>query len=81
MNQVTVTNLTELPYAMEEAINRLRVNVGFLGEDIRKVMIISTFPDEGKSLVALQPWRQMAEAGIPAARAIVESLTAKYPLD
>ena len=66
MNQVTVTNLTELPYAMEEAINRLRVNVGFLGEDIRKVMIISTFPDEGKSLVALQLWRQMAEAGIPA---------------
>ena len=66
MNQVTVTNMTELPYAMEEAINRLRVNVGFLGEDIRKVMIISTFPDEGKSLVALQLWRQMAEAGIPA---------------
>ena len=64
MNQVTVTNLTELPYAMEEAVNRLRVNVGFLGEDIRKVMIISTFPDEGKSLVALQLWRQMAEAGI-----------------
>ncbi len=64
MNQVTVTNLTELPYAMEEAVNRLRVNVGFLGEDIRKIMIISTFPNEGKSLVALQLWRQMSEAGI-----------------
>ena len=64
MKQVTVTNLTELPYAMEEAVNRLRVNVGFLGEDIRKIMIISTFPNEGKSLVALQLWRQMSEAGI-----------------
>ena len=64
MNQVTVANLTELPYAMEEAVNRLRVNVGFLGEDIKKIMIISSFPNEGKSLVALQLWRQMAEAGI-----------------
>ena len=66
MIKVNITDLQELPYAMEEAINRLRVNIGFLGSDIRKIMVISTFPNEGKSLVTLQLWRQMAEAGIPA---------------
>lgn len=64
MNTVTIGNLGELPYAMEEAVNRLRVNIGFLGTDIKKIMVISTFPNEGKSLVSIQLWRQMAEAGI-----------------
>ena len=65
MNKVNVGNMPELPYAMEEAVNRLRVNISFLGTDIRKIMIISTMPDEGKSFVAMQLWRQMAEAGTP----------------
>lgn len=65
MNNVVVDNIGELPYAMEEAVNRLRVNIGFLGTDIKKIMVISTFPNEGKSLVTIQLWRQMAEAGIP----------------
>ena len=65
MKTVTISNLQELPYAMEEAVNRLRVNIGFLGSDIRKIMVISSFPNEGKSLVSMQLWRQMAEAGIP----------------
>lgn len=65
--KATVGNMPELPYAIEEAVNRLRVNVGFLGEDIRKIMVISTTPDEGKSFVAMQLWRQLAEAGTPTA--------------
>ena len=65
MKTVTLSNLQELPYAMEEAVNRLRVNIGFLGSDIRKIMVISSFPNEGKSLVSMQLWRQMAGAGIP----------------
>lgn len=64
MRTVTVGNLQELPYAMEEAMNRLRVNIGFLGDDVRKIMVISTFPNEGKSLVTIELWRQMAQAGI-----------------
>lgn len=63
-NQVTVGNMPELPYAMEEAVNRLRVNMSFLGTDVRKIMVISSMPDEGKSFVAIQIWRQMAAAGI-----------------
>lgn len=58
-----IGNMPELPYSVEEAINGLRINIGFLGSDIRKIMIISTMPDEGKSFVAIQLWRQMAESG------------------
>lgn len=60
-----IGNMPELPYSVEEAINGLRINIGFLGNDIKKIMIISTMPDEGKSFVAIQLWRQMAESGTP----------------
>ena len=53
----------ELPYSIEEAINRLRINVSFLGSNIRKIMIISSEPNEGKSFVAMSLWKQMALAG------------------
>lgn len=65
MKTVTVKNMPELPYAMEEAINRLRINISFLGTDIRKIMVISTMPNEGKSFVAMQLWHQIAQAGTP----------------
>lgn len=60
----TIGNMPALPYAIEEAISRLRVNVSFQGNDIRKIMLISTMPDEGKSFISIQLWRQLAEAGI-----------------
>lgn len=63
-NRATVQNMPKLPYAIEEALNRLRVNVSFLGSNVKKIMIISSAPDEGKSFVAMQLWRQMAEAGV-----------------
>jgi len=53
----------ELPYSVEEAINRLRINVSFFGSDVRKIMVISSEPNEGKSFVAMSLWRQMALAG------------------
>ena len=62
-NRATVQNMPKLPYAVEEALNRLRVNVSFLGSKVKKIMVISSAPDEGKSFIAMQLWRQMAEAG------------------
>ena len=53
----------ELPYSVEEAVNRLRINVSFFGSDIRKIMIVSSEPNEGKSFIAMHLWRQMALAG------------------
>ncbi|WP_029322977.1 CpsD/CapB family tyrosine-protein kinase [Butyrivibrio sp. AE3004] len=63
MNKLIINNNPELPYAMEEALNSLRVNIGFLGKDIRKIMVISSTPNEGKSFVAMQLFRQFAQAG------------------
>ena len=53
----------KLPYSIEEAMNRLRINISFLGSDIRKIMVISSEPNEGKSFVAMSLWMQMASAG------------------
>ncbi len=53
----------EIPYAIEEAVNRLRINISFLGSDIRKILLISSEPNEGKSFVAMNLWSQMARAG------------------
>ncbi len=53
----------EVPYAIEEAVNRLRINISFLGSDIKKILIISSEPNEGKSFVAMNLWSQMARAG------------------
>ena len=64
MRELKLERLQELPYAMEEAVNRLRVNIGFLGKNIKKIMVVSAMPNEGKSLVCMHLWRQMAESGV-----------------
>jgi capsular exopolysaccharide synthesis family protein len=56
-------NIPELPYAAEEALNRLRVNVKFSGKEIRTILIISSVPNEGKSHVTVYLWKMLAEAG------------------
>ncbi len=52
-----------MPYSIEEAINRLRINISFLGGDVKKIMIVSSEPNEGKSFLAMNLWKQMAMAG------------------
>ena len=46
----------ELPYAVEEAMNRLRINIKFCGKNTRKILITSSMPNEGKSSVAINLW-------------------------
>lgn len=58
-------NIPALPYAVEEAMNRLRVNIKFCGKNTKKILIISSVPNEGKSTVAVQLWKMLAEAGFP----------------
>ena len=53
----------QLPYSVQEAVNRLRINISFTGSDMRKIMIVSSEPNEGKSFIAINLWNQMAEAG------------------
>jgi capsular exopolysaccharide synthesis family protein len=63
MKRVDLENMPELPYAVEEALNRLRINTSFFGSEIKKIMIVSSEPNEGKSFVAFNLWRQMAASG------------------
>ncbi|MBQ3300834.1 MAG: CpsD/CapB family tyrosine-protein kinase [Eggerthellaceae bacterium] len=63
INTIVFGLTPQLPYSVEEAINRLRINISFLGSDVRKIMIISSEPNEGKSFVAMNLWNQIAEAG------------------
>ena len=63
LNNIIFGNTPQLPYSVEEAINRLRINISFLGSDVRRIMIVSSDPNEGKSFLAMNLWNQMAEAG------------------
>ena len=63
LNTVTFGVKPVLPYSLEEAINRLRINISFLGKNTKKIMIISSEPNEGKSFVSMNLWQQMGRAG------------------
>ena len=56
-------DLPELPYAVEEALNRLRINIKFCGKNTKIILVVSSTPNEGKSFVSVQLWRMLAEAG------------------
>ena len=56
MSTINVT-LPDLPYAVEEALNRLRVNIKFCGKNTKKILIASSVENEGKTM--------LAEAGFP----------------
>ena len=58
-------NIRALPYAVEEAMNRLRVNIKFCGKNTKKILVISSVPNEGKSTVSVHLWKMLAEAGFP----------------
>ena len=55
MNQLNV-NLPELPYAVSEAMNRLRINIKFCGKNTRKILLTSCQPNEGKSTISSYLW-------------------------
>ncbi len=63
MNIIQLNKLPNLPFNVEEAINQLRINIGFSGVNVKVIMVTSTTPNEGKSFISLQLWRQMAELG------------------
>lgn len=64
MNQINV-QFQDMPYAIEEAMNRLRINIKFCGKNTKKILLTSSTPNEGKSTIATNLWKMMAEAGFP----------------
>ena len=63
MKHIEITCPSELDYAAREALNRLRVNFSFCGDQFKKVVITSSLPDEGKSFVTINLAILLAEAG------------------
>lgn len=53
----------ELPYAVEQSLKRLQINVAFSGYDTKRILITSSVPNEGKSLISVQLWKMLAESG------------------
>ena len=62
MKTLTLKSLETLPYATEEALNRLRINFNFCGDKYKKVLVTSSVPGEGKSFIAANLWRMLAES-------------------
>lgn len=60
-----IMKVPNLPFALEEAMNKLRVNIKFCGKNIKKILIISSVPNEGKSFISVQLWKMLADAGFP----------------
>lgn len=65
MKTLELSKIPEMPFDVTEALNQLRINLGFCGEHIKKIMVTSSVPNEGKSFVTLQLWKMMAEVGQP----------------
>lgn len=63
MKSLTINNFSELPFDVAEAINQLRVNLSFTDANIKKIVVTSSIPNEGKSFLALCLWRAMAQTG------------------
>ena len=66
MNKIEINKLPELSWEVSEAVNQLRVNLSFCGSDVKTIMVTSSTPNEGKSFVAMQLWKSIAEMGTPA---------------
>ena len=66
MKKVSI-ELVDLPYSLEEALNRLRINIKFSGHSTKKILVTSSVPNEGKSFISVYLWKMLAEAGFKTA--------------
>lgn len=66
MKKVNV-ELVDLPYSVEESLNRLRINIKFSGHSTKKIIVTSSVPNEGKSFISVYLWKMLAEAGFKTA--------------
>ncbi len=64
MKSLEIRNLPELSFDVQEALNQFRINLGFCGENIKKIMITSSVPNEGKSFISTQLWKMLGEVGV-----------------
>ncbi len=63
MGAVQLKNFKQLDYGAREAINTLCTNLSFAGGDIRKIIVTSYRPSEGKSFISMNLMRAFANIG------------------
>ena len=63
MKKVTMTLPEVKDYRLTEGLNQLKTNLAFCGKDIKVITITSSVQNEGKSLVAFDLSKTMAESG------------------
>lgn len=63
MDTVKLQNIEEFSYAMRESLRALKTNIQFCGDDIKVIMITSSTPDEGKTVVSFDLARSLTESG------------------
>lgn len=64
MAEMEIRRFKALEYQANEAINTLCTNLFFAGGDIRKIMVTSCHPQEGKSYIAMNLMRSMSKLGM-----------------
>jgi len=63
MQDIIIGKLKKLDYASEEEYKSLRTNLQFCGKEVKVIGITSCIPNEGKSSVAINIARSIAETG------------------
>lgn len=63
MKSITINRFPVLSYSGQESFNTLYTNLSFYGDQARKLMVTSAHAHEGKSFIAMNLLRTMAENG------------------
>lgn len=63
MKTIVLKEDNKKDYFVTEAYRTLRTNMQFCGKDVRVVALTSCFPNEGKTTVAIEIGKSLAEAG------------------
>ena len=63
MQEMTIRRFPALDYQAKEAFNTLCANLSFLGKDVKKILLTSCRPMEGKSSVCMELMRTFAGIG------------------
>ncbi len=63
MKQIVLKDDNKKDYFVTEAYRTLRTNMQFCGKDVRVVALTSCFPNEGKTTIAIEIGKSLAEIG------------------
>ena len=63
MGHLSIGAMPQKDYFVQTEIDRLRVNISFVGADKKVIMVTSSEPNEGKSYISVSLWDELVAAG------------------